>query len=61
MFFTINGNTLTSEKLSGMPVKMICLYWLFKQSEDKHEVLLVPLLVVLKTIWVLQSIYDIAR
>jgi predicted nucleic-acid-binding protein len=31
-------------------------YGLFKQSEDRQE----PLLVVLETIWVLQSIYGIA-
>jgi predicted nucleic-acid-binding protein len=35
-------------------------YQLFKQSEEKQEPLFVPLLVVLETIWVLQSIYDIA-
>ncbi|SJM89928.1 PilT protein domain protein [Crenothrix polyspora] len=35
-------------------------YQLFKQSEEKQETLFVPLLVVLETIWVLQSVYDIA-
>ncbi len=35
-------------------------YRLFKQSEEKQEVLFVPLLVVLETIWVLQSSYEIA-
>ena len=34
-------------------------YQLFKQSENNGEVLFVPLLVVLETIWVLQSIYCI--
>jgi predicted nucleic-acid-binding protein len=35
-------------------------YRLFKQSEEKQEALFVPLLVVLETVWVLQTIYDIA-
>jgi predicted nucleic-acid-binding protein len=35
-------------------------YRLFKQSEEKQEPLFVPLLVMLETVWVLQSIYDIA-
>jgi predicted nucleic-acid-binding protein len=35
-------------------------YRLFKQSEEKQEPLFVPSLVVVETIWVLQSIYDIA-
>lgn len=34
-------------------------YRLFKQSEEKQEILFVPILVVLETIWVLQSSYDI--
>lgn len=35
-------------------------YQLFKQAEAKQDVLFVPLLVVLETIWVLQSAYGIA-
>ena len=35
-------------------------YRLFKQSEAQQELLFVPLLVVLETIWVLQSSYNIA-
>lgn len=35
-------------------------YQLFKQTEAKQDVLFVPLLVVLETIWVLQSVYGIA-
>ncbi|MDD2724903.1 MAG: PIN domain-containing protein [Methylovulum sp.] len=35
-------------------------YQLFKQTEAKQDVLFVPLLVVLETIWVLQSAYGIA-
>lgn len=34
-------------------------YKLFKQAEVKQEALFVPLLVILETIWVLQSVYDI--
>lgn len=34
-------------------------YQLFKQSEEQQDVLFVPLLVVLETIWVLQSAYDV--
>jgi predicted nucleic-acid-binding protein len=34
-------------------------YQLFKQSEEKLQSLFVPLLVVLETIWVLQSSYDV--
>ncbi|MEQ1486680.1 type II toxin-antitoxin system VapC family toxin [Methyloglobulus sp.] len=34
-------------------------YQLFKQSEKQQDVLFVPLLVVLETIWVLQSAYDV--
>jgi predicted nucleic-acid-binding protein len=35
-------------------------YQLFKQTEAKQDVLFVPLLVVMETIWVLQSAYGIA-
>jgi predicted nucleic-acid-binding protein len=34
-------------------------YRLFKQAEDRQQPLFVPLLVVLETIWVLQSVYAI--
>jgi predicted nucleic-acid-binding protein len=36
-------------------------YQLFKQSEEAEEKLFVPLLVVLETIWVLQSGYSISN
>jgi predicted nucleic-acid-binding protein len=36
-------------------------YRRLKDAEGKKEVLLVPLLVVLETIWVLESIYDVSR
>ena len=36
-------------------------YKLFKQAESNKESYWVPLLVVLETIWVLESIYDIPR
>lgn len=35
-------------------------YQAFTQAEYKEEVLFVPLLVVLETIWVLQSVYEIS-
>jgi predicted nucleic-acid-binding protein len=35
-------------------------YQLFKQTENNKDTLFVPLLVVLETIWVLQSVYNIA-
>lgn len=35
-------------------------YKLFTKAETQQEVLFVPLLVVLETIWVLQSIYEIS-
>lgn len=34
-------------------------YQLFKQSEEQQDVFFVPLLVILETIWVLQSAYDV--
>lgn len=34
-------------------------YRLFKQAEEKGEALFVPLLVVLETLWILQSVYDV--
>lgn len=36
-------------------------YGRLKRAEAKKEALLVPLLVVLETIWVLESIYDVSR
>jgi len=36
-------------------------YTLFKQAETTGARLLVPLLVVLETIWVLESVYDLSR
>lgn len=36
-------------------------YRRLKDAEGKKEVLLVPLFVVLETIWVLESIYDVSR
>lgn len=36
-------------------------YTRFKQAEAAGECLLVPLLVVLETIWVLESVYDLSR
>jgi len=37
------------------------IYRAFKQVESDKEVLFVPLLVVLETVWVLESVYDIPR
>ncbi|MEA3428620.1 MAG: type II toxin-antitoxin system VapC family toxin [Thermodesulfobacteriota bacterium] len=37
------------------------IYRIFKQAESDKEVFFVPLLVVLETIWVLESVYKIAR
>ncbi len=37
------------------------IYRRFKQAESDKEVLFVPLLVVLETIWVLDSVYEISR
>lgn len=34
-------------------------YEVFKQAETRQEVLFVPILVVLETIWVLESAYDV--
>ena len=36
-------------------------YRIFKQVESNKEVLFVPLLVVIETIWVLESVYEISR
>ena len=36
-------------------------YRLFKRAEGKKEPFFVPLLVVLETIWVLESVYEISR
>ena len=36
-------------------------YRLFKRAEGKNEPFFVPLLVVLETIWVLESVYEISR
>lgn len=34
-------------------------YQRFKQAENKHEILFIPLLVVLEVIWVLQTVYEV--
>ena len=36
-------------------------YRAFKQAETDHDTFFVPLLVVLETLWVLESVYNIAR
>lgn len=36
-------------------------YRIFKQVESEKEILFVPLLVVLETVWVLESVYEIPR
>ncbi len=36
-------------------------YQVFKNAEKNQEVLFVPLLVVLETLWVLESVYEISR
>jgi predicted nucleic-acid-binding protein len=36
-------------------------YEIFKKAESDNTVLFVPLLVILEVIWVLESVYDIAR
>lgn len=36
-------------------------YRLFKRAENRNEPFFVPLLVVLETIWVLESVYEIPR
>lgn len=36
-------------------------YRIFKQAEAAKKVLFVPLLVVLETVWVLESVYEISR
>jgi len=36
-------------------------YKRFKQAETKKEVLFIPILVILETIWVLESVYEVAR
>ncbi len=37
------------------------IYRIFKQAESDKDVLFVPLLVVLETVWVLESVYKIPR
>ena len=37
------------------------IYRIFKQAESDKKVLFVPLLVVLETVWVLESVYKISR
>jgi len=37
------------------------IYRIFKQAESDKEVFFVPLLVVLETVWVLESVYKISR
>ncbi|HIJ57733.1 MAG TPA: type II toxin-antitoxin system VapC family toxin [Deltaproteobacteria bacterium] len=36
-------------------------YRLFKKAESSKEVLFVPIVVVLETVWVLESVYNISR
>ena len=43
------------------PKQAQLVYKRFKAAEGKRETLLVPLLVVLETIWVLESVYELAR
>ncbi|MDD2599081.1 MAG: type II toxin-antitoxin system VapC family toxin [Kiritimatiellae bacterium] len=39
----------------------LCVYKRFKQAEKKKEILFIPLLVLLETLWVLESAYNIKR
>lgn len=36
-------------------------YRIFKQAESDNEILFIPLLVLLETVWVLESVYKISR
>lgn len=36
-------------------------YELFKQAEDNQDELYIPILVILETLWVLESVYEITR
>ncbi len=36
-------------------------YRIFKQAESENEILFVPILVILETVWVLESVYEISR
>ena len=36
-------------------------YWRFKEAENNKEVLFIPVLVVLETVWVLESVYKVTK
>jgi predicted nucleic-acid-binding protein len=56
----LDTNVLVRFLVKDDDIQASVAYRLFKQSEEKQEPLFVPLLVVLETVWVLQSSYNIA-
>ncbi len=55
----LDTNALVRFLVKDDEIQAQCVYKLFKKSEEQQEMLFVPLLVVLETIWVLQSVYAI--
>ena len=57
----INTNILIRFLARDDEEQAALVYRRLKRAEAENEVLLVPLLVVLETIWVLESTYDVSR
>lgn len=57
----LESNVLVRFLLKDDPKQAPAVYRLFKQAENGREVFWVPLTVILETIWVLESAYQISR
>ena len=57
----VDTNILVRFLVRDDPKQSDVVYRKLKQTEDENGVLFVPLLVVLETVWVLESVYDISK
>lgn len=57
----LDTNVLVRFLVNDDEVQSKVVYQLFKQAETEKKCFFVPLLVVLETIWVLDSVYEIQR
>jgi predicted nucleic-acid-binding protein len=55
----LDTNVLVRFLVKDDPAQAEQVYRLFKQAENRQQRLVVPLLVVLETIWVLQAVYGV--
>ena len=57
----VDTNILVRFLVRDDPKQSDAVYRKLKQTENENGVLFVPLLVVLETVWVLESVYDISK